>query len=117
MEADESLLRAAYEAFNVRDLDAAVALMHPEVDWPNAWEGGRVRGREAVRDYWRRQFEVISSSVEPRSFTKEPDGSISVEVHQMVHEAKGGALISESQVVHRYRLADGLVARMDVLDA
>ena len=67
MEADESLLRAAYEAFNIRDLDAAVALMHPDVDWPNAWEGGRVRGREAVRDYWRRQFEVISSSVEPRS--------------------------------------------------
>jgi len=66
METDESLLRAAYEAFNVRDLDAAVALMHPDVDWPNAWEGGRVRGREAVRDYWRRQFAVISSTVEPR---------------------------------------------------
>jgi ketosteroid isomerase-like protein len=117
MEAYESLLRAAHEAFNGRDLDAALALMHPEVHWPNAWQGGRVRGREAVRDYWRRQFAVISSTVEPRSFTEEPNGSISVEVHQMVHEAKGGALISDSQVVHRYRLADGLVARMDVLDA
>jgi hypothetical protein len=27
--------------------------MHPEVDWPNAWEGGRVVGHAAVRDYWR----------------------------------------------------------------
>ena len=117
MEADESLLRAAYEAFNIRDLDAAVALMHPDVDWPNAWEGGRVRGREAVRDYWRRQFAVISSTVEPRSFTKEPDGSISVEVHQVVREANGGGLISDSRVLHRYRLADGLVARMDVFEA
>ena len=117
METDESLLRAAYEAFNARDLDAAVALMHPDVDWPNAWEGGRVRGCEAVRDYWRRQFAVISSTVEPRSFTKEPDGSISVEVHQVVREANGGGLISDSRVLHRYRLADGLVAHMDVLEA
>ena len=53
----------------------------------------------------------------PRSFTKEPHGSISVEVRQVVHEAKGGALISDSRVLHRYRLADGLVARMDVLEA
>ncbi|TMK98331.1 MAG: nuclear transport factor 2 family protein [Actinobacteria bacterium] len=117
MEAGESLLRAAYEAFNARDLDAAVALMHPEVDWPNAWEGGRVRGREAVREYWHRQFAVISSKVEPCSFAQEPDGSITVEIHQVVHEAKGGGLISDSRVLHRYQLADGLVARMDVLEA
>ena len=117
MEAGEALLRAAYEAFNARDLDAAVALMHPEVDWPNAWEGGRVRGHKAVRDYWRRQFAVISSKVEPRSFTQEADGSITVVVRQVVHEAKGGGLLSDSSVLHRYRFADGLVARMDVLEA
>ncbi|MBA3262949.1 MAG: nuclear transport factor 2 family protein [Thermoleophilaceae bacterium] len=45
----ERLIRAAYRAFNARDLDAAVALMHPDVDWPNAWEGGRVVGRSDVR--------------------------------------------------------------------
>jgi len=38
----ESLLRSAYSAFNARDIEAALELMHPEVDWPNAWEGGRV---------------------------------------------------------------------------
>ena len=35
------------------------------VDWPNAWEGGRVSGRDAVAAYWARQFEQISSRVEP----------------------------------------------------
>ena len=45
--------------------------MHPEVDWPNAWEGGRVVGRAAVRDYWNRQFTAISSMVEPEGFTEE----------------------------------------------
>ncbi len=45
-------LRRAYRAFNAREVDIATDLMHPEVDWPNAWEGGRVVGRAAVRDYW-----------------------------------------------------------------
>jgi len=47
LRSDEDTLRAAYEAFNARDLESALALMHPEVDWPNAWEGGRVTGRDA----------------------------------------------------------------------
>ena len=65
----EETLRSAYRAFNARDIEAAVALMHPEVDWPNAWEGGRVVGHAAVSDYWTRQFAAISSRVEPLSFT------------------------------------------------
>jgi ketosteroid isomerase-like protein len=113
----EKTLRAAYRAFNARDIDAAIALMHPEVDWPNAWEGGRVVGHEAVREYWGRQFAAISSRVEPEGFTEEPDGSITVDVHQVVHDAGTGELISDSRVRHRYRLEDGLVVRMDVLEA
>jgi ketosteroid isomerase-like protein len=112
----EETLRSAYNAFNTRDIDAAVGLMHADVDWPNAWEGGRVVGRDAVRDYWMRQFEAISSQVEPESFAEEPDGSITVDVHQVVHDAGTGELLSDSHVRHRYRLENGLVTRMDVLE-
>jgi ketosteroid isomerase-like protein len=112
----EQVLRSAYRAFNARDVDAAIELMHPEVDWPNAWEGGRVVGRAAVRDYWNRQFAAISSNVEPEGFSEEPDGSITVDVHQVVHDTSTGELISDSRVRHRYRLEDGLVVRMDVLE-
>jgi hypothetical protein len=28
------VLRSAYRAFNARDLESAIGLMHPEVDWP-----------------------------------------------------------------------------------
>ena len=112
----EQVLRSAYRAFNARDIEAAVELMDPEVDWPNAWEGGRVVGRAAVRDYWNRQFAAISSNVEPEGFTEEADGSITVDVHQVVHDASTGELISDSRVRHRYRLEDGLVVRMDVLE-
>jgi SnoaL-like domain len=90
--------------------------MHPDVDWPNAWEGGRVVGHAAVHDYWERQFASISSNVEPEGFTEEPDGSITVDVHQVVRDARTGELISDSHVRHRYRIAEGRVVRMDVLE-
>jgi ketosteroid isomerase-like protein len=111
----ELLLSSAYRAFNARDVDAALKLMHPEVDWPNAWEGGRVVGHAAVRDYWNRQFAAISSNVEPLRFVEESDGSITVDVHQVVHDANTGEPLADSNVRHRYRLKDGLVVRMDVL--
>ena len=113
---DEQILRAAYAAFNARDLDAAIELMHPEVDWPNAWEGGRVQGRAAVRAYWERQFEAISSQVEPERFSHEVDGTIAVDVHQVVHDTKANELLGDSRVRHVYRLKGDLVARMDVIE-
>jgi ketosteroid isomerase-like protein len=116
MTAVELVLRSAYRAFNARDVEAALQLMHPAVDWPNAWEGGRVTGRAAVRDYWSRQFDAVSSRVEPEGFSEEPDGSITVEVHQVVRDARNGELLSDSHIRHRYRLQDGLIARMEVLD-
>ena len=88
MRSDVDTLRAAYRAFNARDVEAALELMHPEVEWPNAWEGGRVIGREAVRAYWTRQFESIQSTVEPERFDTRPDGTIAVTVRQTVRDAK-----------------------------
>jgi ketosteroid isomerase-like protein len=112
----EQILRGLYRAFNERDVDRAVESMHADVDWTNAWEGGRVRGRGAVRGYWQKQFAVISSQVEPERFTKEPDGRVVVEVHQVVHDAETGELLADSRVKHRYRLEGELIVRMDVLD-
>src|SRR3954453_13531702 len=98
----EALLRSAYRAFNARDVEGAVGLMHPAVDWPNAWEGGRVVGRAAVGDYWSRQFAAISSRVEPESFTEEPDGALTVDVHQGLHDARTRDLLPNVRVPHRY---------------
>ncbi|HET9162189.1 MAG TPA: nuclear transport factor 2 family protein [Solirubrobacterales bacterium] len=117
MSSDEDVLRSAYQAFNARDIEAALELMHPDVDWPNAWEGGRVTGRGAVAAYWARQFEQVSSTVTPERFDRDPDGAVSVTVHQVVRDAKTGDVQSDTRILHRWRLEDGLVVRMDVLDA
>ena len=109
----EDLLRQAYAAFNARDIDAALASMHPDVDWPNGMEGGRVRGHDEVRAYWQRQFELIDSHVEPEAFEELADGRVSVSVHQRVRDPNGN-VVSDGHVRHVYELRDGLVARMDI---
>jgi hypothetical protein len=111
----EQLLRAVYAAFNARDIDAAIAAMHPDVDWPNAWEGGRLHGRDAVREYWTRQWAEIDPHVEPRAFATAEDGRIAIEVHQLVRSPAGEVLV-DGTVTHVYALRDGLVERMDVVE-
>ena len=113
---EEQLLRRAYEAFNARDIEGALAFLHPDVDWPNGMEGGRVLGRDAVRAYWTRQFGMIDSHVEPLGFTVEPDGRIGVDVHQVVRNLDG-ELLSDGRVRHVYEFRDGVVASMEIEDA
>jgi hypothetical protein len=40
--AARELLAKTYAAFNARDVDATLAALHSDVDWPNGMEGGRV---------------------------------------------------------------------------
>ena len=106
-------LRSLYDAFNARDIDAALGVMTDDVDWPNAWEGGRLGGKDAVRAYWLRQWNETDGRVEPVSVTTRPDGRIAVDVHQVVR-TRSGDLLSENRVFHRYAIRNGLVSKVDV---
>jgi ketosteroid isomerase-like protein len=106
---------ALYDAFNARDIDAVLSHLAPDVDWPNAWEGGRVVGHAAVRDYWLRQWEVIDPDLHPQRARELPDGRVEVLVHQVVRD-RDGDLLAEAVVLHTYTLAGPLIARMDVGD-
>jgi ribosomal protein S18 acetylase RimI-like enzyme/ketosteroid isomerase-like protein len=114
-EAQEQLLRRAYEAFNERDIDGALAMMHADVDWPNGMEGGRLHGHREVREYWRRQFDLIDSRVEPQRIEHRSDGLVVVTAHQRVRD-RAGNVISEDTVEHRYVISEGLIEQMDVHD-
>jgi ketosteroid isomerase-like protein len=107
------MLRAAYAAFNARDIDAALALMAPDVVWPRAFKGGFVRGPEEVRAYWTEQWSEIDGRVEPVTFHPEDAGQVFVEVHQVVRDLSG-AVLADEYVGHRFTLADGLIQAMEV---
>lgn len=107
------LLREAYAAFNARDIDAALALMTPDVAWPKAFKGGFVRGSQEVRAYWTEQWSEINPHVEPISFDSEETGRIWVDVHQVVRDLAGSVLADE-HVGHRFTFEHGLIQAMEV---
>ena len=109
---EHRLLVEVYKAFNARDVDAVLAMMHPDVDWPNGMEGGRVHGHAGVRDYWTRQWNLIEPQVEPRGFRPD-DQRIVVDVRQLVRDL-AGKVISDKMVEHAYLIQDGLIRRMDI---
>jgi ketosteroid isomerase-like protein len=109
----EVLLRSLYEAFNTRDVETCLAAMTPDVDWANGWEGGRVVGRDAVRDYWQRQWAAIDSTAESTALTERPDGTVEVAVH-LVARDKQGRVLNDRQGRHLYEFRGDLIQRMTI---
>ena len=89
--------------------------MTPNVSWPRAFKGGFVCGPEEIRAYWTEQWSQIDGKVEPLSFVLEEDGRILVNVHQVVHDLAGVALLDE-QVGHRFTIENGLILAMEIAE-
>jgi hypothetical protein len=111
----KTMIEQAYSAFNRRDIDGALALMTEDVSWPRASEGGKVVGREEIRAYWSRQWAEFDPHVEPLAMTEDDGGRVRVRVHQLVRSLQGEVL-SDSEVLHVFRVTRGLIAAMDLGD-
>ena len=61
------IVRRAYEAFNRRDFDTALADVDDEVSWAPIFsvETALLEGRDAVRAAWTRQFDTLDIAIEP----------------------------------------------------
>jgi ketosteroid isomerase-like protein len=123
MDNDVELLKHLYDRFNARDLDGVLAALADDVAWANGMDGGHVHGREAVREYWSRQWAIVSPHVEPVSFYRTADGPIVAEVLQTVRDLEGNPLqgqthgLKDKTVRHIFRLEEGKVVRFDIQDA
>jgi hypothetical protein len=111
----QELIFRIYAAFNSRDVDATLALVSEDVSWPKASEGGRSVGKQAIREYWTRQWAEFNPRVDPLEVIDREDGTIEVRVHQLV-EALNGDVLSDTEVRHVYTAANGLIERMDIED-
>lgn len=110
---DQELIKNAYAAFNARDIDAILKVMHPNVKWPRAWEGDYANGHDEVRAYWERQWKEIDPRVTPVGIKARENGTLEVEVDQLVKDLEGNILF-DGKVTHVYVITDGLVQRMDI---
>jgi hypothetical protein len=107
------LLQSAYDAFNERDLDFLLLLLHPDVDWANGMEGGRVRGHAGVREYWTRQWDLIDPVVKPLRFELLPDGRILAHVRQVVRDLDGNVILDQ-MIQHIYLLDGAQIVSMHI---
>jgi hypothetical protein len=110
---NRDLLTKIYAAFNQRDIDTALSHMAADVDWPNGMEGGRVHGREAVRQYWTRQWSQINPRVEPQGFHTDSSGVTIVDVHQVIRDLSG-QFLADRMVQHIYLISNGLIQSMEI---
>ena len=113
MDRDEQVIHQIYNGFNARDMEGIFALLTDDVAWANGMEGTHIHGKDAIRDYWTYQWSVIDPHVEPLKIAKAADGSLVVDVHQVVKNLEGQTLIDET-VKHAFRLDGGRVQRFDI---
>ena len=113
---NEDAMKAMYAAFNDRDIDAVLATMHADVDWPNGMEGGRVYGHEGVRAYWTRQWKLVNPKVHPVHISEDDLGRMVVDVHQVVKNLEG-VIVLDQMVRHAYVIEKGLIKSMEILES
>ncbi|HVX49805.1 MAG TPA: nuclear transport factor 2 family protein [Chitinophagaceae bacterium] len=107
------IIMKAYKAFNERDIDAVLLLIMPDVAWPNGWKGGYVYGHDAIRNYWARQWAVLSPHIVPVAIDEASDGRINVSVQQTIKDIQGD-LIADGMVTLIYTFTDDLIAHMEI---
>ncbi|ALL13063.1 nuclear transport factor 2 family protein [Caulobacter henricii] len=115
MRQERALLAKAYDAFNARDAAALGAVLHDEAQWPDSLEGGQVQGRQAVIDYFARQFDLMQLDARLVTVREEPPARIVLEIQYAVR-SREGQLWSDTRAVLAYDFADGLIRRMTVLE-
>lgn len=114
------VLERMYAQFNSRDIEGVLAALADDVVWANGMDGGHVRGIEAVRAYWTRQWSLVSPHVEPVSFQRGPDGEVIAEVRQTVNDLDGKPLqgqthgLTDKTVGHIFRFSGDKVVRFDI---
>jgi ketosteroid isomerase-like protein len=123
MDADIERVKRMYASFNARDIDGVLAELSDDVAWANGMDGGHVHGQEAVRDYWTRQWAMVSPHVAPVDFHRTADGAIVAQVHQSIRDLDGKPLegqthgLKDKTVGHVFHFRNGKVARFDIEDA
>jgi hypothetical protein len=119
---DVKILERLYERFNARDIDGVLTALTEDVAWANGMDGGHVHGHAAIREYWTRQWAMVSPHVEPVGFQRTADGAIIAEVRQSIRDLQGQPLqgqthgLTDRTVGHVFHLRDGKVARFDIQD-
>ena len=107
-----ALVMRGWELWNRRDIDGALELIHPDVEWrpgPLLLDVDEVyRGHEGVRRFWDEFMAPFDSiSVEPERHAS-AGGEVVIQAHFRARGREG--VTGEVTVHHRYTIRDGKLA-------
>ena len=104
-----------YELFNRGDWESTLDGLHEDVEWvdhPDLLEADTHRGREAVREFWRRFFEAWESArMDPEEIVEQGD-VVRVRVHFTGHGRVSG-LETDFRYDAFWTFRGGLIARVE----
>ncbi len=86
--------------------------MAENVKWANGMDGGYVYGHDGVKEYWKRQFRMVSSHVTPLKIDIENE-VVKIKVHQVVHDLNN-QLLADEFVYHLFRLKNNKIAEFHI---
>ena len=112
MEDPENFFQDLYKNFNDRKIDLVISKMTGDVKWANGMDGGYVHGHDAVKDYWTRQFTMVSSNVSPLEIEAGND-IVKIKVHQVVHDLNGN-LLADELVYHLFHLQENKISAFEI---
>jgi ketosteroid isomerase-like protein len=109
----EDPVRVFSDAVTAGDVEAAVAVCHPEIEFMSvlAVSGRRYRGHDGIREY----FEDVASAwaewrVEVHEIVPGADGRVAIVMSMHVRGKESGLILSE-RTDHIWTLKDGLLLR------
>ncbi|MEL6457210.1 MAG: nuclear transport factor 2 family protein [Cyanobacteria bacterium J06621_15] len=113
MSSSQEFLQKLYDAFNNREIETIISFMHPDVKWANGLEGGFVYGQDAVREYWKNQFNHIRAELETLKFETDKNNRNVVTVHQVIRDLQGN-LLADATIQQIFTIEDGLISLYEI---
>jgi ketosteroid isomerase-like protein len=104
-------VRHALTALANGDVEAAAAVVHPDVTWAADPVRPPLRGRDEFREYWTGRLAATEIEFEPLAFEAEA-GELRVVLHEAARNRAGGGGYGEFHARRRFRFRDGLIAEM-----
>ena len=106
---DQRLVHKAYDAFNARAPEAALATLHAEVRWDDG-EGHMLRGHDAVRQHWEHQWATVSPTIDVIELSRIEAGILA----QIRLNLQRDGRTETQQLVNELTFRDGLILSMRI---
>ncbi len=113
MSSNQQFLQNLYEAFNKGEIETIISVMRPDVKWANGVAGGFVYGRDAVREYWTNQYQVIQVQLETLKFETDENNRNVVTVHQIVRDLQGN-LLADATIQQIFTIENSLISLYEI---